>query len=63
VAARVCRLAPEGGVRWTSTGLFKDLKAERDVLASAIECLEKAFRRSREEARAATGMDETGDRR
>ena len=42
---------------------IQDLKAERNVLASAIECLEKAFRRSREEARATTGMDETGDRR
>jgi hypothetical protein len=39
--------------------IIQDLKAERDVLAATVECLEQSGCRSSEEARTATGMDET----
>src|ERR1035437_2743652 len=45
--ARIRRPAPEGGLTLDLNRIIQHLKAERDVLAAAIECLERLAETSR----------------
>jgi hypothetical protein len=62
VAARIRGSAPEGGVKVDLNRIILDLKAERDALAAAIECLERlAAGRVRKRGRPPAWLSERGE--